>query len=332
MWIKQLSTWLRRQLRRPKNNMRIVFMGTPDFAVVSLEKLIAADANIVAVVTVPDRPRGRGLQIQSSPVKIAAESAGLNLMQPESLTASGFIRQLHDVSPDLIVVVAFKILPEQVFTIPPLGTINVHGSLLPKYRGAAPINWAIINGETETGVTTFFIQKKVDTGNIIAQKKIPITTEMTAGELHDVMAQTGAQLLMETLKSVENNSYTLTTQDESQVTKAPKLKKDDCAINFDQPAKQVHNFIRGLSPYPGPYTHIHGKIIKLFQSRVVDTNISGRYPGAKIQAPENALHIACRDSAISIGQVQLEGKRRMSAPEFLRGYSMEAGTVFGKAE
>ena len=217
-----------------------------------------------------------------------------------------------------------------------MGTINLHGSLLPKYRGAAPINWAIINGETETGVTTFFIQKKVDTGNIIAQVKIPITTDMTAGELHDIMAQTGADLLLETIQSVENKTYTLTTQDESKVTKAPKIHKMDCEINFDQPAHQVHNFIRGLSPYPGAYTFIKGKTIKLFRSKLLDT-ANGQLPtdrtwapGARLQAPGSKLHIACRSGAISIGEVQLEGKKRIRVEDFLRGYPVEIGANFGK--
>ena len=311
-------------------------MGTPDFAVVSLNKLLAARVNIVGVVTSPDKPKGRGQKLQSSPVKIAAESAGLPVLQPESLVATQCIVSLQELKPDLIVVVAFKILPEEVFTIPPMGTINLHGSLLPKYRGAAPINWAIIHGETETGVTTFFIQKKVDTGNIIAQAKIPITENMTAGELHDIMAQTGADLLLETIKSVETKSYTLTTQDESKVTKAPKIHKSDCEINFDQPAQQVHNFIRGLSPYPAAYTFLDGKMIRFFRSRILDAGSwmldkSNMYDlGQIMQITNDELLITCRDSTLAVSEVQLEGKRKMSVEEFLRGHAISIGTRFGQ--
>jgi methionyl-tRNA formyltransferase len=318
--------------------MRVVFMGTPEFAVVSLHKLLAAGVNIVGVVTTPDKPKGRGQKLQSSPVKMAAESAGLTVLQPESLVATQCIVSLQELKPDLIVVVAFKILPEDVFTIPPLGTINLHGSLLPKYRGAAPINWAIINGETETGVTTFFIQKQVDTGNMIAQAKIPITSDMTAGELHDIMAQTGADLLLKTIQSVEDKTYTLTTQDESQVTKAPKIHKADCEIDFNQPAQQVHDFIRGLSPYPGAYSFIDGKIIKLFGSNLLDTdnwqlNTEKKVaPGTRLKAQGSELYVACKSGIISIGEVQLEGKRRMSVEEFLRGYAISRGTRFGQVK
>jgi methionyl-tRNA formyltransferase len=310
--------------------MRIIFMGTPEFAVVSLNKLLSAGINIVAVVTVPDKPRSRGLKLQPSPVKIAADAAGLPVLQPDKLKEPQFISALQDLKPDLIVVVAFKILPEEVFTIPPMGTINLHGSLLPKYRGAAPINWAIINGETETGVTTFFIQKKVDTGNMIAQAKIPITENMTAGELHDIMAQTGADLLLDTIKSVEDRSYQLTTQDESQVSKAPKIHKSDCEIDFDQPAQKVHDFIRGLSPYPSAFTHIGGKLIKLYDSRIVDHGSINESPGTRLKAQGSELHIACKSGIISIGEVQLEGKRRMSVEEFLRGNPLDVNAKFGK--
>ncbi len=324
--------------------MRVIFMGTPEFAVVSLNKLLSAGINIVAVVTVPDKPRGRGLQLQPSPVKIAAESAGLPVLQPPSLVDPQCIADLRAMKPDLIAVVAFKILPEEIFTMPPLGTINLHGSLLPKYRGAAPINRAIMNGETETGVTTFFIRKKVDTGNIIARSKITITPNMTAGELHDIMAAKGADLLLATIKSVENKSFILTTQDDSQVTKAPKIHKQDCEINFDQPAEKVHNFIRGLSPYPAAYTYINGKMIKLYKSRILDTGYSirdrryaigdkealGLSPGHIIEITNDELIISCRDSAIAIGEVQIEGKRRMSVAEFLRGHKLQVGDKFGE--
>jgi methionyl-tRNA formyltransferase len=331
--------------------MRVVFMGTPEFAVESLNKLLSAGINIVGVVTVPDKPQGRGLKLQPSPVKIAAQNAGLPILQPTSLVEAQCIAPLCEMKPDIIVVVAFKILPEQIFTIPPLGTINLHGSLLPRYRGAAPINWAIINGEIETGVTTFFIQKKVDTGNIIMQEKIAIGPDMTAGELHDIMAGQGADLLVKTVQAVETDNYKLSTQDEAQVSKAPKIRREDCEINFNQPAQQLHNFIRGLSPYPAAFTYLNGKMIRLFKSRMLDTGqimddlvpasrldgdilagkpwAFGLLPGKIIKITNYELQIACRDSAIAISEVQLEGKKRMTVAEFLRGYKLKVGDRFG---
>ena len=235
--------------------MRVIFMGTPEFAVVSLRKLLEANTNIVTVVTVPDKPKGRGLKLQPSAVKIAALAANIPILQPESLKDPKFIQKLYNSKPDLIIVVAFRILPEEVFTIPPLGTVNLHGSLLPKYRGAAPIHWAIINGEKITGVTTFFIKKEVDTGNIIETIEIPIPSNMTAGELHDIMAAKGAEILLETCRKIEKGSVTTRIQNHSLATKAPKIHQEDCLIDFNQPAEKVHNFIRGLSPYPSAYRH-----------------------------------------------------------------------------
>ena len=236
-------------------------MGTPQFAVVSLNKLLAADKNVVAVVTASDKPAGRGLKLQASPVKKVALMAHLPVLQPDKLSDPDFIQKLSTFKADLFVVVAFRILPESVFTMPPKGTVNLHGSLLPKYRGAAPINWAIINGESETGVTTFFIRKEVDTGNIIATRAIPITANMTAGELHDFMAEVGADLLLETIRKIESATVKTTEQDETLSTKAPKIHREDCIINFNQSAQNVHNFIRGLSPYPAAYTYLKGKKI-----------------------------------------------------------------------
>lgn len=295
-------------------------MGTPEFAVVSLNKLIKEDLDIVGVVSVPDKPQGRGLKLKPSPVKKAASDAGLQILQPSDLKDPDFLQQIKGLKPDLIVVVAFRILPGGVFTIPPLGTINLHGSLLPKYRGAAPINWAIINGENETGVTTFFIRKKVDTGNIIDSEKIPITPDMTAGELHDIMANVGADLLDNTVRKIREGRVETRIQNESLSTKAPKINRSDCVINFNQPVQNVHNFIRGLSPYPTAHTFLNNKMIKFYKSKIRD-EIKKKTEVGKIMksVDEKEIFAQCNPGIISISVVQLEGKKRMGVEEFLRG-------------
>jgi len=303
-------------------------MGTPIFASVSLNGLLHEKMNVVAVVTAPDRPAGRGLKMQSPPVKICALKAGIPVLQPEKLRDQDFIKTLHKAKPDVMTVVAFRILPEEVFSIPPLGTINVHGSLLPKYRGAAPINWAIIKGETETGVTTFFIKKEVDTGNLIEQVKIQIPPDMTAGELHDIMAVVGAQLLIKTLRKLAQGDITAMAQDEMLVTKAPKIKREDCRINFNQSAKQVHDFIRGLSPVPAAHTFLIGRMCRLFDSKISDIGSDGP-PGTILGTTPDGkrLVINCAEGCITIGMIQLEGKRLMCVADFLRGYAVPAGTL-----
>jgi len=305
-------------------------MGTPQFAVVSLKKLIKENIDIVAVVTVPDKQKGRGLRIQSSPVKIEAEKHNIPVLQPEKLKDQEFYHKLISLNADLIVVVAFRILPESIFSLPPLGTINLHGSLLPKYRGAAPINWAIINGEKESGVTTIFINKQVDTGNIIDSKNISISENMTAGELHDEMSEIGAELLIKTCNEIESGEVQPTLQDESLATAAPKIFKETCKINFNQPAKKVHDFIRGLSPYPASFTSLNHKKAKLFNSRLNQySNISSEKPGTIIEINESKLVVQCLGSSISVGEIQIEGKRRMKIDEYLRGHKIETGTLLG---
>ena len=313
------------------NNMRVIFMGTPEFAVVSLNTLLENHINIVAVVTVPDKPKGRGLHLQPSAVKRAALAAKLLVLQPDNLRDGQFIRNIVDLKPDLIVVVAFRILPEEVFTIPPLGTVNLHGSLLPAYRGAAPINWAIINGEKVTGVTTFFIKRNVDSGHIIDQAEIPITPDMTAGELHDIMAIKGADLLLNTCRKIERGKVTVTVQNESLVTKAPKIQRERCEINFFQPAENVHNFIRGLSPYPCAYTFFNGKRCFLFCSRIIDLIKVETEPGFISAIINNdKILIQCAPGLIAVGEIQLEGKKRMPVADFLRGQRLLAGMRLGK--
>jgi methionyl-tRNA formyltransferase len=310
--------------------MNVVFMGTPQFAVVSLKKLLEAKINVVAVVTVPDKQKGRGLKVQSSPVKIEAEKYNIPVLQPDKLKDPKFQQQLQQLNPDLIIIVAFRILPETIFTMPPLGTVNLHGSLLPKYRGAAPINWAIIKGETETGVTTIFIKKQIDTGNIIESRKVEISGNMTAGELHDEMATIGADLLLKTCNDISNGIVNPKIQDESLATAAPKIFKEMCKIDFNQPAKMVHDFIRGLSPYPASFTFLNGKIAKLFGSKLHESsNSRNEVPGAIVDILENQLIIQCDKSSVSIGEIQLEGKRRMKTEDFLRGYQLSVGMQLG---
>jgi methionyl-tRNA formyltransferase len=303
--------------------MRIVFMGTPQFAVVSLNSLLEDGFNVIAVVTSPDKSKGRGLKVQPSPVKLAALEAKLPVLQPEDLKDTRFIAQLDALNPDAIVVVAFRILPEEVFTLPPLGTVNLHGSLLPRYRGAAPINWAIINGEVVTGATTFFIKKEVDTGNIIDTVEIEIGPMMTAGELHDIMAARGANLLIKTCNQLRDGRIVTKKQDDSQATRAPKIFKEDCLINFSRPVSHVHNFIRGLSPFPAAYTFHRGSKISLYQSDVFSFDDMQMLPGSIIEIQKNRLLIQCKPGILSIGQVQLAGKRRMAVEDFLRGNTLE---------
>jgi methionyl-tRNA formyltransferase len=303
--------------------MRIVFMGTPRFAVVSLKKLLACRYKIIAVVTAPDKPKGRGLKVAQSPVKQAALAAGLPMLQPQNLKDHSFINKLNTLHPDLILVVAFRILPEEIFTLPPLGAINLHASLLPRYRGAAPINWAIIKGETVTGVTTFFIRKEVDTGNIIDSVKVEIGPNMTAGELHDILASKGADLLVATCDRLKKGSITTQKQDDQLATKAPKIFKKDCLINFNQSALNVHNFIRGLSPLPAAYTFNNDKKIRLFQTEVCSDDAHQKAPGTIIAFEKDRIIIQCNPGLISVRDIQLEGKRRMKIEAFLRGYTLQ---------
>jgi methionyl-tRNA formyltransferase len=313
--------------------MKIVFMGTPDFAIPSLEILLKNYYEIQAVVTAPDEPKGRGYKITPPPVKVFALKHNLKVLQPENLKDEKFIAELKNLSPELIVVVAFRILPKEVFTIPPLGTINLHASLLPKYRGAAPINWAIINGETETGVTTFFINEKVDTGNIILQRKIEIDPDETAGELHDKLAIIGAEVLLETIKLIESGNVNPIPQDNSLATPAPKIKKEMCQINwFEKNAQQVHNFVRGLSPQPGAFTFLNKKIVKIYRTKLPSPELE--FQNVKpaqiiIDEKKKEMYAICADlKPIQIIELQMEGKKKLNALEFLKGFRLETNTFF----
>ncbi len=300
---------------------RIIFMGTPAFAVASLSALLAAKMNVVAVVTAPDKPGGRGMQLQESAVKQFAIENNIPVLQPEKLKSPEFFEALKTLQPDLQVVVAFRMLPEIIWSFPPKGTLNVHGSLLPQYRGAAPINWAIINGEKQTGVTTFQLQHAIDTGNILLQAPIDISANMTAGELHDTMKEVGAALLVKTIEGLNNNSIQAKAQLEISVElkHAPKIFTTDCEINWENPAASIHNLIRGLAPFPGAITKIDGKMVKLFTTHIIDTPSTEKV-GSFITDGKTFAKIACGNGYIGIDDIQWEGKKRMPISDFLRGY------------
>lgn len=299
---------------------RIVFMGTPAFAVASLKALLDAKMNVVGVVTAPDKPAGRGMQLQQSAVKQFALEHQLPIAQPEKLKSPEFFAQIQAWQPDIQIVVAFRMLPESIWSYPPMGTLNVHGSLLPKYRGAAPINWAIINGEKETGVTTFRLQHAIDTGDILLQERIPITQDMTAGELHDTMMEVGAQTLVTTLHGLIAGSIQAKPQEETlAILHAPKIFTKDCQIDWQQPVAQIHNLIRGLAPFPGALTKVDGKIVKLFSTSIYDENPKEPV-GSFVTDGKTYARFACSDGYIQLNDIQWEGKKRMPIADFLRGY------------
>jgi methionyl-tRNA formyltransferase len=303
-------------------DLRIVFFGTPAFAVASLEALIAAGAQILAVVTAPDKPSGRGLNMSQTPVKEAALAHKIPVLQPAKLKDPQFIQDLKAQNADIHIVVAFRMLPEAVWAMPPLGTINVHGSLLPQYRGAAPINWAIINGETETGVTTFRLKHEIDTGNMLLQDSIPILPEDNAGSIHDKLMVAGANLLVRTLDGLVKEAITAQPQAEGDNLKhAPKIFKDDTRIDWNRQAKEIHNFIRGLSPHPAAFTLIGQKSVKVFKSHSFEEK-HDLSPGTPQTDGKTYLRIAAQDGWVYLEDVQQEGKKRMPVVEFLRGFRM----------
>jgi len=300
--------------------MKIVFFGTPDFAVPSLDFLNKSKHEVVAVVTAPDKERGRGRKVSFTPVKEYALEHDLKCLQPESMKDEEFIDNLTQLNADLFVVVAFRILPRSVYTIPKFGSFNLHGSLLPKYRGAAPIHWAIINGEKETGVTTFFLEDKVDTGNIILQEKLIIEEDDNLGTIHDKMSLLGAEVVLKTVDLIESGNYELQKQDNSLATPAPKISKELGEINWNKPARQIHNLIRGLSPFPDAYFIHNGAKYKVFKSVVVE---SVKLLPGEIKQTKNEIFIGCSDNALQILELQPEGRKRMTADAFLRGYSLK---------
>jgi methionyl-tRNA formyltransferase len=298
--------------------MRIVFFGTPDFAAHSLQSLINAGVNVVAVVTAPDKPAGRGMNLQSSAVKMCAEKNNLPVLQPFKLKDPEFVQELASYHADLQIVIAFRMLPEIVWNMPAKGTMNLHASLLPDYRGAAPINWAIINGEKKSGVCTFFLKHEIDTGDILLSREVEITPTMNAGELHDLLMQTGAELVIESVKKVESGNYSGIPQAPSSTKTAPKIFKEHCLIQFNQPAENVYNLIRGMSPYPAAYFQLNRKNMKVFKAEIKQSN-QLLEPGSIETDGKSYLQIKCADDFISLLEVQPESKKRMSIEDFLRG-------------
>lgn len=306
------------------NELRIVFMGTPEFAVASLDALVQAGFNVVGVITAPDKPAGRGMKLTESPVKKYAVEKDIEVLQPVKLKDPDFINSLSGLNADLQIVVAFRMLPEIVWNMPPMGTVNVHGSLLPQYRGAAPINWAVINGENETGVTTFKLQHAIDTGNILMKEVIPIGDDENAGSVHDRMKEIGAQLLVKTIKGLAEGSINEIPQDsviESDLKHAPKIFTETCKINWNKPVDEIYNLIRGLSPYPGAFTSLNDKMFKIFAASKIP-NEPSKQPGSMESDGKTYIRFYGNDGSIDCKEIQLEGKKRMTVEEFLRGYKL----------
>lgn len=315
-----------------KSTLRIVFFGTPDFAVESLRRLVENGYNIVGVVTMPDKEAGRGHKLIQSPVKQYALEHGLKVMQPEKLKSPEFVEELRALHADLQIVIAFRMLPEIVWNMPPLGTFNLHASLLPKYRGAAPINWAVINGEKETGVTTFFLKHEIDTGDVIRQHKIVIEDDDNVGSVHDKLMALGASTVIETVESIINGDVKTVAQADMcvngvEATPAPKIYKETCKIDWDKSPCDVRNFVRGLSPYPAAWTEIEdisGTVhsVKIFEVAESDVAIEGN-PGEML-TDGNRLWVKCHDGAVEVKSLQLAGKKRMPVDAFLRGFRLKA--------
>lgn len=305
--------------------MNVVFMGTPDFAVPSLEN-IAKVHNVTAVFTQPDKPVGRKMILTPPDVKVCAEKLGIPVYQPEKLKDSDSYEIIKELNPDVIVVVAYgQLLPESILNIPKYGCINVHGSLLPKYRGAAPIQWSVLNGDKKTGVTTMYMEKGLDTGDILETKEYEIGINDTAGEVFDILADMGGKLILNTLEKAENDQLHPVKQDDSKSSYAKMLDKSMCNIDFSKTNIQVHNQVRGLSPWPVASTKINGKVLKIFETRLAD----GKGNAGEIIST-NPLTIACGDGAVIVNTVQLQGKKKMDSKAFLQGHKLEKGTVIGE--
>ncbi len=305
--------------------MNVIFMGTPDFAVPSLEK-IAEKHNVTAVFTQPDKPVGRKMVMTPPDVKVCAEKLGIPVYQPTKLRECDSCDIIREMNPDVIVVVAYgQILPENILTIPKYGCINVHGSLLPKYRGAAPIQWAVLNGDKKTGVTTMYMEKGLDTGDILLTREYEIDINDTAGDVFDKLSLMGGELILETLEKAEKGELTPVKQDDSKSSYAKMLDKSLCNIDFNKTSKEVHNQVRGLSPWPVASTMLNGKVLKIFETRLSDGN--GK-PGEVICT--NPLTIACKEGSVIVNTVQLQGKKKMDSKSFLQGHKIEKGTIVGE--
>lgn len=302
--------------------LRIVYFGTPEFAVASLKALVEVGANVVAVVTAPDKPAGRGRKLQESDVKRYAVSQGLPVLQPKNMKSESFIEELRSYKADIQVVVAFRMMPEMVWSMPPMGTVNVHGSLLPQYRGAAPINWAIINGEKETGVTTFRLKHEIDTGNILLQRKVAISEDDNVGQIYEKLMNEGAELLVETIKGLATDTLTEIPQDDVPVEElkhAPKIFKEDTRIDWNRSASEIHNLIRGLSPYPAAFTELQDSTMKIYKDKyeLASHNVE---VGSYDTDGKTYLRFAAKDGWVYAEDVQMQGKKRMPVSDFLRGF------------
>lgn len=303
------------------NELRVVFIGTPEFSVPSLEAIIEAGAEVVGVITAPDRKSGRGMKTTPSAVKLCAMKHDIPVLQPTNLKNSEFQDELRRLRADIQVVIAFRMLPVDVWNMPPMGTVNLHASLLPNYRGAAPINWVIINGEEKTGLTTFRLKHEIDTGDVLLQKELLISDDETAGELHDRMMLEGADLVVDTvLKLVSDEIVPVPQKYSATDKKAPKIFKEDCEIDWNKGGIEIFNLIRGLSPYPAARTRIDNKILKVFKCHFIPENHS-QYPGSITTDKSSFLGFYCKDGVVQLEEIQLEGKRRMKIEDFLRGFS-----------
>ncbi|MDR0660206.1 MAG: methionyl-tRNA formyltransferase [Prevotellaceae bacterium] len=310
--------------------MKIVYMGTPEFAVEPLRLLVERGYAVEAVVTMPDKPSGRGLKLNESAVKRYARSAGIPVLQPEKLKDEGFLQQLRGINADLFIVVAFRMLPEVVWTMPRLGTFNLHASLLPQYRGAAPVSWAIINGETETGVTTFFLQHEIDTGSIIFQEKVPIKPDDNVGSLYDKLMKAGAELVIKTVDAIDKGKVDPTPQVSSQEERpkeAPKIFKETCRIDWSKKGADIVNLIRGLSPYPSAFSHFIGNAtevqVKIFAASF-EEKVHNAGLGTYFSDEKTYLKVACIDGFVFLKELQLAGKKRLNIQDFLRGFKAES--------
>ena len=306
--------------------MKIIFMGTPQFAIPSLKAIYESKHQLLAVVTTPDKERGRGRKITFTAVKQFAIDNNISVYQPEKLKGNQeFAEQMKALQPDLFVVVAFRILPREIFEIPKFGSFNLHASLLPKYRGAAPIQWALINGETETGLTTFKLAEKVDTGNIYLQEKVPIYPEDNFGALHDRLSELGADVVLRTIEMIESGNYQLLQQDDSLASPAPKITKEICRIDWNKSAEEIHNLVRGLSPHPAAFFVMNDKTYKVYKTRLTNDNlenISFLNPGEFLETKKQ-IYFGTSNGILEILEIQPEGRKRMTAEEFLRGYSLK---------
>lgn len=302
-----------------KQNLRIIFMGTPEFAVPSLQILVENGYSVLAVVTAPDKPKGRGQKVIASPVKEYALTRNIPVLQPTNLKSAEFQSALKSYGANLQIVVAFRMLPETVWNMPEIGTFNLHASLLPKYRGAAPINWAIINGESETGVTTFFLQHEIDTGNILFQEKETITPADSAGTLYERLMQKGARLVLKTVQAIETGTYQPSPQADTEATHAPKIFKETCQIDWRQPGKSIQDFVRGLSPYPAAWMELNGQHCKVFEVSLRGTSGAGKATGEVVSDNKTFIAVKAGDELVYLEELQLQGKKRMPVADFLRG-------------